>query len=581
MSNRRHRNAPHSQPDLIDPGRRALLGGLASLGLASPLWAKAGLLDSPPVPARQAGGIRFSFRELPFRLETDETPTHPHVPSTMAGGVAVFDYNGDGRPDIFFTNGANIQTLRKDHRKFRNCLLRNDGHGKFTDVTEAAGLAGFGFDNGVAVGDYDNDGHPDLFVAGLHRNTLYHNNGDGTFTDVTKAAGLDNALDPVHGPLWASAAAWVDVNNDGLLDLFVVNYLRWEFATEPVCNLAGGADYCTPNFYKGQPCRLYLNRGKGRFEDVSEAWGLRKHVGKGMGVGVADFDLDGRPDLFVSNDSSYNFLFQNTGAKFEEVAFEKGVALIADGNFISAMGVDFRDFNNDGYPDIATVALNFQTFPLFENHRGKTFDDITDSSGMGALSRNKAGYGVILADLDNDGWKDSFVSCGHVEMRNAPGQPVSQHNAVFRNLGRSGKWQALARESGLLSGPAGRHRGLAMGDFNGNGRLDLVTTAIGASAELWSNESDGGNWIRFRLRGTKSNRDAIGAVVRIQTRAGEQWNHMTTSCGYASSSHGPVHFGLGQESRVQNVEIRWPSGAVQRLSKLRGGSVVTVREPEK
>ncbi len=562
--------------------RRDLLRGAAGL-VALPAAARSLGAASLAAPASSvtSSAIHFDYTALPFRLESDEDMAHPHAPSTMAGGVAVFDYNNDGRPDIYFANGAALATLKKSHPRYRNCLLRNEGNGKFRDVTAEAGLAGTGFDNAVAVGDYDNDGHPDLFVAGLHQNTLYHNNGDGTFTDVTVKAGLANCNDPQYGPLWATAAAWVDVNNDGLLDLFVVNYLQWNFATEPTCGFSGKFDYCSPNFYKGQPCRLYLNKGNGTFEDVSEAWGIRQHVAKGMGVGVADFDLDGRPDLFVTNDTAFNFLFHNTGSGFKEVAFEEGVALTEDGNFISGMGLDFRDVNNDGYPDIFFVALNYQSFPLFLNRGGKGFQDATASSGLRTLTNSMAGYGAGIYDFDNDGWKDIFVTRGHVEALSKPGTEIRQHNTVFRNTGRSGKWQALTGEAGFTAGPRARHRGLAFGDFDNDGRIDAVATAIGGNAELWMNRSQGGNWISFKLQGTKSNRDGIGAVVKLQTKAGLQWNHMTSSVGYASSSLGPVHFGLGEESKVESVEIRWPSGKVQTLRGLRAGSVITVREPER
>jgi hypothetical protein len=498
----------------------------------------------------------------------------------MAGGVAVFDYNKDGRPDIFFTNGANIHTLKKDSPKYFNRLFRNDGHGVFTDVTEKAGLAGKGYDNGVAVGDYDNDGFPDLFVAGVHGRTLYHNNGDGTFTDVTAKAGLDRWQDPEYGPLWAVTAAWVDVNNDGLLDLFVLNYLQWDVSTEHLCGFGDTFDYCSPNFYKGQPNQLFLNKGGGTFVDASEEWGLRKHVGKGMGVGMADYDLDGRPDLFVTNDTYYNYLFHNTGGKFEEVAMEEGVALVEDGEFISGMGVDFRDFNNDGYPDIVTVALTNQTFPQFRNMNGKGFEEVTDITGIRMLSVHMGGYGPGLFDFDNDGWKDLFVTRGHVEALPKPGTEIEQHNVVFRNLGASGKWQALVGEAGLDAAPRKRHRGCAFGDFDGDGRMDVVAAALLNPAEIWMNRTEGaGHWLALSLEGVKSNRDGIGAVVKVQTKSGVQFNHMTTSVGYASSSHGPVHFGLGEDPRAQLVEIRWPSGIVQRLRDVAGDRILIVKEP--
>ncbi len=499
----------------------------------------------------------------------------------MEGGVAVFDYNKDGRPDIFFTNAANIATLKKDSPKFSNKLFRNDGHGVYTDVTEKAGLVGYGYDSGVAVGDYDNDGYPDLFVAGVHRFTLYHNNGDGTFTDVTAKAGLDKKwLDPEFGPLWSITGAWVDVNNDGLLDLFVANYLQWNLKNEPACEFAPGQyGYCTPKFYKGLPNQLFLNKGDGTFQDVSAEWGIRSQVGKAMGVGMADYDLDGRPDLFVTNDTYYNFLFHNQGNKFEEVALQEGVALPENGEFISGMGLDFRDINNDGYPDIAFVALNNQTFPIFRNMKGRDFQDITYISGMLDLSLSMGGYSPGLYDFDNDGWKDLFVTRGHIQLKRA-GVETKQHNTVFRNLGPSGKWRALTKEAGLTASPRARHRGCGFADLDGDGRIDVAVAALEAPAEIWMNRSEGaGHWLAVALEGTKSNRDGIGAIVKVVTEAGPQYNHMTTSVGYASSSHGPVHFGLGKEATAKLVEIRWPSGISQSLRNVKGDRLIHVKEP--
>jgi hypothetical protein len=528
---------------------------------------------------KQPSPIRFELHKLPFHLDSSETPAR-NAPESMAGGVAVFDYDGDGRPDIFFTNGADIATLKKSSPKYSNRLFRNDGNGVFTDVTEKAGLAGTGFDIGAAVGDYNNDGFPDLFVVGVHGNTLYRNNGDGTFTDVTKKAGLDKSNDPEFGPLWSEAAVWVDVNNDGLLDLFIVNYLQWSYSDKPMCMAQGIADYCHPRFYKGQPNQLFLNQGDGTFKDVSKEWGIRDQVGKGMGVGVADYDLDGKPDLFVTNDADYNFLFHNLGNKFEEVAFQTNVALAEDGAFISGMGLDFRDYNNDGYPDIAYVALKSQTFPIYLNTGKGDFVEVTAPSGMRAESMKMSGFGAAFYDFDNDGWKDLFITRGHVAWHGPPGSTINEPNTVFRNLGPSGKWEALTEEAGFTDATAGRHRGCAFGDFDGDGRIDAVTTGLDMDAELWMNRSPNtGHWLDIALRGVKSNRDGIGARIKVVTKAGTQYNHQTSSFCYASSSLGPVHFGLGAESRATTVEIVWPSGIVQTLTNVDADRIVQVTEP--
>jgi len=528
-----------------------------------------------------ASPIRFVYRPIDFRLDSSETPER-HAPETMAGGVAVFDYNNDGYLDIFFTNGADIHTLQKSSSKYFNRLFENDGKGNFKDVTVKAGLAGMGFDNGVAVGDYDNDGYKDLFVGGVHGNHLYHNNGDGTFTDVTAKAGI-NRPDSQYGPLWSVGGAWVDVNNDGLLDLFVVNYLAWDINTEPRCEAGPGKyDYCHPKFYKATPNQLFLNNGDGTFRDVSAESGIRSHPGKGMGVGIADYDLDGLMDLFVSNDKVYNSLFHNKGGgKFEEVAFEAGVALTENGQFISGMGVDFRDLDNDGYPDIAFVALDNELFPIFRNLGKGGFADVTESSGMARLSAPMAGYSPTIADFDNDGWKDVFITRGHVQsLGYASRVAVEQPNTIFRNLGGM-KFQALTAEAGLTAQPPKRHRGSAVGDLNHDGRLDVVASALSAPAEIWMNDSPGGNhWIEFALEGTKSNRDGIGARIKVVAGGAAQYNHVSFAAGYASSSAGPVHFGLGRNASVESVEIRWPSGMVQELKNVAADRVIRVKEAE-
>ncbi len=508
--------------------------------------------------------IQFELTRLPFRLDSNESQTARNAPETMAGGVAVFDYNGDGRPDIFFTNGADLATMKKTSAKYSNRLYRNDGNGVLTDVTAQAGLTGNGFDEGVAAGDYDNDGHPDLFLSGVYGNSLYHNNGDGTFTDVTKKAGLDKWIDPEYGPIWSVAAAWVDVNNDGLLDLFVVNYQQWTYSDKPLCTINDVPEYCH----------------HGTFKDVSKEWGIREHLGRGMGVGVADYDLDGRPDLFVTNDADYNFLFHNLGNKFEEVAFQTNTALPEAGVFVSGMGIDFRDYNNDGFPDIAYVAIKNQTFPIYKNTGKGDFLETTSGSGMRKLSHNMTGFGAALYDFDNDGWKDLFVSRGNVVAVWPPIDRFGQPNTVFHNLGASGTWEALTEEAGFAPSTAARHRGCALGDFDGDGRIDIVVTSMDANAELWMNRSPhAGHWLDIALQGVKSNRDGIGARIKVVTKSGTQYNHQTSSVCYASSSLGPVHFGLGKEKVATKVEITWPSGIVQTLEGVNGDRIVKVTEP--
>jgi hypothetical protein len=425
---------------------------------------------------------------------------------------------------------------------------------------------------GAAAGDYDNDGHVDLFVAGVNRNVLYRNRGDGTFEDVTERAGIKSAV-------WSVAAGWFDYDGDGRLDLFVVNYVQWSpafdrFCGDPVRQLRV---YCHPRYFEGLPNTLYRNRGDGTFEDVSERSGIAKHVGKGMSVAFADYDEDGRVDAYVTNDGMPNFLFRNRGdGTFEETALRAGAALPDRGAPVSSMGADFRDYDNDGRPDVATTALAGETFPLFHNEGKGQFRDATAAAGLGALTARLSGWGIVLADLDNDGAKDLFAANAHVNDRIESFEAARYRlpNAVFANRG-DGTFADATDASGVGARAPSAHRGLAVADLDGDGRLDVVVSALGEPAELWVNETGGGNgWLRVELVGTRSNRDGIGAVVRV----GAQANEMTTAVGYASSSHAGVHFGLGRAERV-DVEVAWPSGLRQRAAGVSANQVLRLTEP--
>jgi len=516
-----------------------------------------------------------------FVLANGTTVDKPLLDSVL-GGVALLDFDNDGYLDIFFSNGAKIPSLIKENESFYNRLFHNNHDGTFTDITQRAGVAGEGYSMGVAAGDFDNDGWTDLYVTGYNCNILYHNNHDGTFTDVTERARVTGNASTGE-KLWSVGAAWIDYDNDGRLDLFVTNYLDWSFSNTRVCGKPGKRLSCPPGYFEGQPNLLYHNNGDGTFTEVSASMGVARHIGKGMSVAIADYDNDGFMDIFVSNDNERNFLFHNLQGKgFVEVGVESGVAFTEDGVPISGMGADFRDFNNDGRPDLVVTALEGETFPLYINEGKGFFIASSYQSGLGFASIRMSGWGVGAYDFNNDGLKDLFIANSHVSENVGlyGNHQYRQANAVFFNQGKG-----IFRDVTALAGSAMRtpaaHRGAAFGDLNNDGRVDAVISAIGSPAELlYNTSSTSGHWILIQTEGKRSNRDGIGTQIKLTSDAGVvQYNHVTTATGYASSSDKRVHFGLGSSTRIREIELRWPSGQVQVLHDVPADQILKITEP--
>ena len=518
---------------------------------------------------------------LTFVSDSSPTP-NKNQPETMVAGVALFDYDNDGFLDVYVVNGAAIPSLQKESPMYWNRLYHNNHDGTFTDVTEKAGVAGAGFAMGVAIGDYDNDGWPDIYVVNTGKNQLFHNNGDGTFTDVTDKAGVGGGM--LEGKkMWSVSAAWVDYNNDGLLDLFVSNYCKWEVNKDPYCGPnAKLRAYCHPNNYANLPNTLYRNNGDGTFTDVSAETGIAQHFGKGMGVAIADYDGDGFMDIFVANDNRPNFLFHNLGGKkFEEVALEAGVAYAQNGSAISGMGADFKDTDNDGRPDIWHTAVENESFPFFQNAGDGQFQEKTVQVGL-VGTRAMSGWGNGIFDFDDDGWKDLFVARSNVldNIAQFSNRRYEEPNSVFRNLG-NGKFQDVSGEAGTDFQKAAAHRGVAFGDLDNDGRIDAVVTVLNGPLKYFHNVSKNGNhWILLKLTGKKSNRMSLGAQIRVTTEDGKsQYNEATTAVGYACASDSRVHFGLGGSKTIREIDIRWPSGIHQVLNNVAADQIMTVEEP--
>ncbi len=557
------------------------------------LWIGALLGCGAGLQAQEAGRMADPAGVTPGRF-VDITPQTgiqfqhqaPHTSrkyliETMGSGVALFDCDNDGRLDLFLVNGAPYPDPtpvgfipQKTGPEYWNRMFHQKKDGTFEDITEKAGLQGVGYGMGVAVGDYDNDGYEDLYVTGYGSNHLYHNNGNCTFTDVTDKAG-------VGGGGWSSSAAWVDLDNDGRLDLVVDRYVTWDW-NDKFCGQPDNRGYCHPDVFPPITMLVYHNDGNGHFTEEAHKLGLDKPA-KALGIAIADYDRDGRMDIFVSNDSMPEFLFhQKKDGTFEEVGLESAVAVDGDGRTYAGMGVDFSDYDNDGWPDLVVTNLANQKYALYHNAHDGTFDYASYSTGVGRMTLLHSGWSLRFVDYDNDGWKDLLIAQGHdldtVE-KSYPQLHYREPMMLLRNMGTH--FVDVSSMSGQIFHEAWVGRGMAIGDIDNDGRIDAVVTTNGGPVHVLHNLTQTSNhWLTLKLVGHKSNRDGIGALVKVTTAKGSQWWTVTTASGYLSSSDPRAHFGLGAESSAQSVEIRWPSGIVQELKNVTGDRMVTVDEPQ-
>jgi enediyne biosynthesis protein E4 len=557
------------------------------IGHASVWLAAAGMVFLS-FEAASVNEVRFTditqVVKVDFKDENSAT-SDKYLVETMGGGVALLDYDNDGRLDIFFVNGAKIddpmperKAPDKSDSKFWNRLYHQNADGTFTDVTEKAGLTGIPqnrYGMGVAVGDYDNDGFEDVYVTNYDGNTLYHNNGNGTFSDVTKKAG-------VAAGGWSASAGFFDYDNDGNLDLFVTRYVNWTFSTNRYCGEKppGLRAYCHPDNYDGVTNILYHNNGDGTFTDVSAKAGVANPNGKGLGASFADYDGDGFTDIFVANDSVQSFLYHNNGnGTFSEVGLLTGVGYNEDGKTFAGMGVDFSDYDNDGRPDIFVTDLSNERYKLFHNNGDGTFREMTNASGVGGATLTFSGWSTYLFDYDNDGWKDLFVAQGHVMdtiEHTSPNLKYMEPPLMLRNEG--GHFKRVILGPAFQTDWAGR--GAAFGDLDNDGDVDIVVSNLGQKASVLRN--DGGNrrnWIGIQTVGTKSNRDGIGSRVKIVSASGlTQFFTVNTAIGYLSASDKRINVGLGPDSFAKMIEITWPSGIVQKFESVKAGQMLKAVE---
>lgn len=540
-------------------------------------WLLTGALLTP-APAQQFDEVARESG-IDFRHAASKTP-QKHLPETMGAGAALLDYDSDGRLDVYFVNGADLSSGKqpaKSAPRYWNRLYRNVGGWRFEDVTEQAGVAGRGYGMGAAVADFDNDGDPDLFVTNFGPDILLRNEGDGTFRDVSREAGI-------VGGGWSSGAAFLDFDRDGLLDLFVASYLDWSFENSRPCGdfLPQRRSYCHPRLFSAVRHTLYRNAGDGRFIDVSKRTGITAHPGKGLGVALGDHDDDGWIDVFVANDAHPQQLFRNIeGKRFAEVAVDAGLAYDAEGREFAGMGVSWSDYDRDGRADLLVNALGRQGYWLYRNAGGE-FETASDRSGLAALSALTSGWGVGLADFDNDGWRDLFVGQGHVMDDIADTDPALAYREpllLARNL--FGRFFDVSRRAGPVFQSELAARGVVFGDLDNDGLLDVVVNANDAQALVLRNTTrPAGNRLTVRLEGTTDNRDAIGAIVSVRSSDGVEQTAVRSNAGSYLSSNGDLdlHFGLGQADCCELVSVRWPDGSMQQLTDVEGQSLL-IRQP--
>jgi len=562
---------PYVRPSFPGFSRRQFLWGMGSC-LVLPGFSRA--IQALPEPA-------YPFEEVPPALSGitwNHTAAHSnakYLPETTGAGCAFFDYDGDGWMDIYLVNSGKCDFYDPDP-PLRNALYKNNRDGTFTDVTVKAGVAAGGYGQGVAVGDYDADGFPDLYVTQYGRSILYHNNGDGSFNDVTEKAG-------VAAPGWSSSAVWFDYDNDGRLDLFVCRFVDFDKSKHLPCEADNKPGYCIPRLYKPMASWLFHNNGDGTFTDVSKATGIGKFLGKAWGAVATDINNDGRMDLFVANDTTANFLFVNRrSGEFEEVGAQAGVAYSEAGRPRSGMGVDSADFDEDGWMDLFVANIDHEMYSLYRNNHDETFDDEARSNGIASSTRLMSGWGLKFFDYDNDGNLDLLLSNGNPDdLIQVYHKDVGYQEPLllFQNTGK--RLQNVSAQSGPVFAKNLSARGLALGDFDNDGAVDvLISTNGGAPLLLRNNAGKRNHWLGLKLIGTKSNRDAVGA--RVSYQAGDlRRSRMKTGGGSFLSSHDPrMVLGIGQRSKIDWVKIKWPqpSGLVQRLTDLPVDRYIIVRE---